>query len=161
MRRLLIAAFAANLILTLIALLVLPDQAAIHFRSGGEPDAWASKWTNALIFLLIQMPLFALFISVGRLTLNMPARLLSLPNKDYWLKPENRAELEARFGALMEEFGFVLFVFLFAVGLLALDANLSEPVRLNEPVFLACFVAFMLYVPFWLVKVFRRLKVRR
>jgi uncharacterized membrane protein len=161
MRRLLIAAFAANLILILISLLVLPDQVAIHFRSGGEPDAWASKWTNAVIFLLIQMPLFALFISVGRLTLNMPSKWLSLPNKDYWLKPENRAELEARFGALMEEFGFVLFVFLFAVGLLALAANLSEPVRLNEPVFLLCFVAFMLYVPFWLVKLFRRLKVGR
>jgi len=161
MRRLLIAAFAANLILILISLLVLPDQVAIHFRSGGEPDAWASKWTNAVIFLLIQMPLFALFISVGRLTLNMPAKWLSLPNKDYWLKPENRAELEVRFGALMEEFGFVLFVFLFVVGLLALAANLSEPVRLNEPVFLLCFVAFMLYVPFWLVKLFRRLKVGR
>jgi uncharacterized membrane protein len=161
MRRLLIAAFAANLILILISLLVLPDQVAIHFRSGGEPDAWASKWTNAVIFLLIQMPLFALFISVGRLTLNMPSKWLSLPNKDHWLKPENRAELEARFGALMEEFGFVLFVFLFAVGLLALAANLSEPVRLNEPVFLLCFVAFMLYVPFWLVKLFRRLKVGR
>jgi uncharacterized membrane protein len=161
MRRLLIAAFAANLILILISLLVLPDQVAIHFRSGGEPDAWASKWTNAVIFLLIQMPLFALFISVGRLTLNMPAKWLSLPNKDYWLKPENRAELEARFGALMEEFGFVLFVFLFVVGLFALAANLGEPVRLNEPVFLLCFVAFMLYVPFWLVKLFRRLKVGR
>jgi uncharacterized membrane protein len=161
MRGLLIAAFVANLILTLISLLLLPDQVAIHFRSGGEPDAWASKWTNALIFLLIQMPLFALFISVGRLTLNMPAKWLSLPNKDYWLKPGNRAELEARFGALMEEFGFVLFVFLFAVGLLTLDANLGRPVRLNEPLFLVCFVAFMLYVPYWLVKVFRRLRVPR
>ena len=84
---------------------------------------------------------------------------ISLPNKEFWLKLENRAELEVRFSALMEEFGFMLFLFLFIVGLLTLDANLSDPVRLNEPLFLVFFVGFMLYVPYWLVKVFRRLKV--
>lgn len=159
MRRLMISAFVANLVLMLVSLLMLPDQVAIHFRGNGVPDAWASKWANALIFMVIQIPLFALCMSVGRLTLNIPARWLSLPNKDYWLKPENRVELEARFSTLMEEFGFALFVFLFIVGLLTLDANLSDPVRLNEPLFLVFFAGFMLYVPYWLVKVFRRLKV--
>jgi len=154
-----ISAFVANLVLTLVSLLILPDQVAIHFGGGGVPNAWASKWSHALIFIVIQIPLFALCMSVDRLTLNMPAKWVSLPNKDYWLKPENRVELEARFSALMEEFGFVLFVFLFIVGLLTLDANLSDPVRLNEPLFLAFFAGFMLYVPYWLVKVFRRLKV--
>jgi len=159
MRRLMISAFVANLVLMLVSLLMLPDQVAIHFRGGGVPDAWASKWANALIFMVIQIPLFALCMSVGRLTLNIPAKWLSLPNKDYWLKPENRVELEARFSALMEEFGFALFVFLFIVGLLTLDANLSDPVQLNEPLFLVFFAGFMFYVPYWLVKVFRRLKV--
>ena len=159
MRRLMISAFVANLVLTLVSLLILPDQVAIHFRGGGVPDAWASKWANALIFTVIQIPLFALCMSVGRLTLNIPARWLSLPNKDYWLKPENRVELEARFGALMEEFGFALFLFLFIVGLLTLDANLSDPLRLNEQLFMVFFAGFMLYVPYWLVKVFRHLKV--
>lgn len=159
MHKLMISAFLANLVLTLVSLLMLPDQVAIHFRGGGVPDAWASKWANALIFVVIQIPMFALCMSAGRLTLNLPARWVSLPNKDYWLKPENRAELEARFSALMEEFGFVLFVFLFITGLLTLDANLSEPVRLNEPMFLGFFAGFMLYVLYWLVKMFRRLKV--
>jgi hypothetical protein len=100
-------------------------------------------------------------MSTGRLTQSIPARRLSLPNKDYWLKPENRGELNARFSALMDEFGLLLFLFLFIVGLLTLEANLSDPVRLNEPLFLACFAGFMLYVPYWLVKVFRRLRVPR
>jgi uncharacterized membrane protein len=154
-----ISAFVANLILTLVSLLLLPDQVAIHFRGGGVPDAWAPKWINALVFMVIQIPLFALFMSVGRLTLNIPAKWVSLPNKDYWLKPENCVELEARFSALMEEFGFVLFVFLFIVGLLTLDANFSDPVRLNESLFVVFFAGFMLYVPYWLVKLLRRLKV--
>ena len=159
MRRLMISAFVANLALMLMSLLILPDQVAIHFRGSGVPDAWASKWANALLFVAMQIPLFALCLSVGRLTLNIPARWVSLPNKNYWLKPENRAELEARISALMEEFGFVLFVFLFIVGLLTLDANLRDPVQLNEPLFLLFFAGFMLYLPYWLVKLFRFLKV--
>ena len=158
MRRLMITAFVANLILVLVSLFMLPDQVAIHFRGGGLPDAWASKWLNALIFTVIQIPLFALCLSVGSLTVNMPAKWISLPNKAYWLKPENRVELQTRMSRLMEEFGFVLFVFLFIVGLLTLDANLSDPVQLNERLFLAFFAAFMIYMPYWLVKVFRRLK---
>ena len=58
----------------------------------------------------------------------------------------------------MHEFGLVLFVFLFVVGLLTLDANLSQPVRLNEALFLTVFVAYMLYVAYWLLKLVRRLK---
>ena len=161
MRRLMISAFVANMVLTLVSLLILPDPVAIHFRGGGIPDAWASKWTHALIFMVIQLPLFALCLSIGRLTLNSPAKWISLPNKDYWLKPENRKELEARFSALMEEFGVALFAFLFLVVLLTLDANLSDPVRLNESLFLMFFAAFMLYVLYWLIKLLRRMKVPR
>ena len=84
---------------------------------------------------------------------------MSLPNRDYWLREENRAELETRFTALMQEFGVVLFAFLFVVGLLTFDANLSDPVRLNETVFLTAFAGYMLYVVYWLAKLVRRLKV--
>ena len=161
MRRLMISAFVANLVLTLVSLLILPDPVAIHFRGGGIPDAWASKWTHALIFMVIQLPLFALCLSVRRLTLDSPAKWISLPNKNHWLKPENRKELEARFSVLMEEFGVALFAFLFVVGLLTLDANLSDPVRLNESLFLLFFAAFMLYVLYWLIKLFRRMQVPR
>lgn len=158
MHRLLISLFVANLALLLVSVLMLPDQVAMHFAAGGAPDAWGSKWLHALLLLLIEVPLFALFASAGRLTAAVPARWLSLPHKDYWLRPENRAELEARFGALMQEFGCALFGLLLVVALLVLDANLREPVRLNEPLFLAAFVAFMLYTLYWLVKLVRRLK---
>jgi uncharacterized membrane protein len=159
MRRLLIAAFVTNLALLLVSLLMLPEQVAIHFGRGGRPDAWASKWVHTLLFLAIELPLFALFLSAGRLALSMPAKWISLPNRDYWLEAGNRAELEARFSGLMHEFGFVLFVFLFLVGVLTLAANLNDPVRLNESLFLAGFLGYMLYVVYWLAKLVRRLNV--
>ena len=61
----------------------------------------------------------------------------------------------------MKEFEVPLFALLFLVGLLTLDANLSDPVRLNESLFLLFFAAFMLYVLYWLIKLFRRMKVPR
>ena len=158
MRRLMILALVANLLLMLVSLIMLPDQVAIHFRGGGIPDAWASKWVNATIFTLMQIPFFVLCLWIGRLTVSMPAEWVSLPNKAHWLKPQNRVELQTRISLLMEEFGFVLFAFMFIVGLLTLDANLSEPVQLNERLFLIFFAIYMMYVPYWLVKLFRRLK---
>ena len=66
MRRLMIMAFVANLALMLVSLFALPDEVAIHFRGGGIPDAWASKWVNATVFTVMQIPLFVLCLWVGR-----------------------------------------------------------------------------------------------
>ena len=47
MHRALIVVFVANLILMAVSLAVQPDQVAIHFGGGGQPDSWASKEFNA------------------------------------------------------------------------------------------------------------------
>jgi hypothetical protein len=52
----------------------------------------------------------------------------------------------------MVEFGCALFTFLFGVGFLTLEANLSDPVRLNETVFFPLFITFMAYTCYWCVK---------
>ena len=158
MRRWFVAAFVANMLVWLVSLVLLPDQVAIHFSAGGVADNWASKQVNALLFAVIEIPLFLLFFYIVPVTLKMPARWISVPNRDYWLRDANRAEFARRFGALMDEFGFALFVFLLLVALLTLDANFAQPVRLNETLFLAGLVAFILYLVYWLVRLYRRLK---
>ena len=161
MRRYLITAIAANICLLTYSFAVLPDRVAMQFGSGGVPNSWGSKWAFVAVFAVADLIVAAIaFLSVPA-CFKLPASLLSLPNKDYWLKPENRKELEARFSALIEEFGVALFAFLFLVGLLTLDANLSDPVRLNESLLLMFFAAFMLYVLYWLIKLLRRMKVPR
>jgi hypothetical protein len=123
-----------------VSLLVLPPEVAIHFGKGGMPDSWASKEFNALMFLGID------------------PKWLSLPNKSYWLKEENRAMVQKKLAPLMTEFGIAFFTFLFFVGLLTLEANLADPVRLHESIFFPIFIAFMLYTGYWcvtLVRVFR------
>jgi hypothetical protein len=55
----------------------------------------------------------------------------------------------------MWEFGIALFLFLFVVELLAIEANLSQPVRINEKLFFSALILFLLYTVYWCIKLFR------
>jgi len=159
MRKILIAAFAANLILIAVSFALSPDQVAIHFGGGGRPDSWASREFDAAIFLVLETTFFALFFYAGILPLGVSRKFLNLPNKDYWLREENLALLQKKFGYYMAEFGVAIFVFFLGIKLLALQANLSDPVVLNYIWFMVVFVTFMIYTLWWLVRLVQGFQV--
>ena len=159
MRKVLIAVFAANLILMAVSLTLLPDQVAIHFGGGGYPDSWASKEFNAAIFLVLEVPFFLLFYFSSVLPLGVSKKFLNIPNKDYWLQEENLARFQRKFGFYMTEFGVAIFIFFFCISLLALLANLRDPVMLDSGLFIIVFIAYMSYTIWWLVKLVRGLRV--
>jgi len=41
------------------------------------------------------------------------------------------------------------------VELLAIEANLSQPVRINEKLFFSALILFLLYTVYWCIKLFR------
>ena len=158
MRTILILIFLANVILTLVSLLVLPPEVAVHFGKNGIPDSWASKEFNAMMFLGIDVLLLIVFLAGPSLSLGLSPKWVSLPNKSYWLKEENREMIQKKLAPLMIEFGSACLTFLLLVQLLTLEANLADPVRLNEGIFFTTFIAFMLYTGYWcraLVRAFR------
>ena len=159
MRKVLIAVFVANLILTAVALAILPEQVAIHFGGGGIPDSWASREFNAAIFLVLEVPFFLMFYFAHLLTRGSASRFINIPNRNYWLQKENMPLFNRKFGSYMAEFGVALFVFFFCITGLTIQANLSDPVRLNEALFLVVFVVYMVYVVWWLVRLVRGLRV--
>jgi hypothetical protein len=152
MRKLLITAFMLNIALVLASCILLPDTVAIHFVKGGYPNSWASKELNALIFILIDVFLFLVFLYGPRMKLGIEKRYVNLPNKNYWLAGENKDRLKSILICYMNQFGIAMFAFMFGVGLFMIDANLSNPVRLNEERFLVLFVAFIVYVVYWTIK---------
>lgn len=159
MRKLLIIAFAANLLLTAISLGILPDQVAIHFAGGGKPDSWAAKEFNAAIFLILEVPFFLMFSYAAALTRGPTKNHISIPNKDYWLRDENLPLFQRKFGRYMAEFGVAIFAFFFAIKLLTIQANLREPVLLEVRVFMVVFVAFMSYTLWWTVRIVRGFRI--
>jgi hypothetical protein len=84
-----------------------------------------------------------------RLLTSVPAKWVSLPNRDYWLRPEHRSEATAIFSQHIWQFGTALFLFMLFAGLLSLKANLSDPVRLDEGPFFVTLVIFLVYTGYW------------
>jgi len=154
MRALFILSFIANVILTLVSLAILPSRVAIHFGWNGMADGWAPSYVYAIIFLGTEIFLFCCLFLAPRFMFVFPDKWLNLPNKRYWLEEENKPRMKAIVASMMWEFGIAMFVFLFIVIALTIQANLSDPVRLNEKVFLADLVLFLFYVAYWCTKWF-------
>ncbi len=159
MRKIFIISFIANLVLIVAVLFVGPETMAIHFGAGGEPNGWASAGTNALIMTGVDMVLFVAFFFAPGLMRVTPDRWVNLPNKDYWLQDENRAKSMTMLCEQLYKLGALMFAFIFVVGLLVLQANMSDPVLLREDLFWPPFIFIMLYSVYWTVRVYRIFRV--
>ena len=159
MRVLLIVAFVANVALALVGLAVLPDRVATHFGAGGAANGWGAKTISALLFIGIDALLFFPLFFAPRLVFVFPTRWMNLPNKDYWLRKENRPHLSAMVASFAHEFGVVIFAFLFFAQMLTIQANVSQPVRFDEKALLAALIVFLGYTVVWCIRYFRAFRV--
>jgi uncharacterized membrane protein len=159
MRLAFIVCFIANMVLALVSWLILPERVAIHFGSGGLPNNWASSPVNSLILLGMHLVLFFSLYFSPRLVLMFPAKWINLPHKNYWLAPEHRTRTAGKVSVQMHQFGVAIFLLLLATGLLVIHANLSDPVRLNEPLALSFLAAFVVYTVVWCVRFFRSFRL--
>jgi uncharacterized membrane protein len=158
-KTLFILIFIVNIILTIIAYSKLPETVAIHFSGGGFPDSWGSKTIHTAIFTVLDFLLFFIMYYTPKLIMIFPAKFINLPNKQYWLHDVNRNELMNRLSVLMWEYGAVLFTFLFVTQLLVIQANLRDPVRLDQNAFLIALGVFFIYTVYWTIKMYRTFKV--
>jgi uncharacterized membrane protein len=156
-----ILVFIANVVLAVVSLALLPPWVDIHFGLNGMADNWAPRSVNTLFFIGTNTFLFFLLYFTPRPVFLFPIRWINLPNKDYWLRLENKARTVGMFSSLMWEFGTALLLFLFVVELLAIQANLSQPVKLNEKFFFAALILYLFYTACWCIKLFRAFRLPR
>ena len=159
MRVVFVISFLANLALTVVSVVVLPDRIATHFGAGGMADGWGSKGANALVMGALCSLMFGLFYLSPRLVLMVPPRWVNLPHKQYWLRPENKARAAALLATCMWRFGTAMNVFLFALGVLTIEANLSQPVQLDMRRFTPLLILFLVYTGWWCIGMFRVFRV--
>ena len=152
MRKLLIVGFLANCLLTAVSPFLAPGTIATHFGAGGEPAGWGSAHTNAIFMAGLSLLMFAMFFFLPKLIRVTPARWVNLPNKEYWYREENKARMTAMLTAYLDEFGALMFAFLFLVGVLVLQANMSRPVHLREDLMWLGLGLFFAYTAYWLVR---------
>jgi len=135
---------------------LLPDRMASHFGASGMPNGWMTKRQFFMTFLVTLLPSLALEFWVSHQIAKKPDAKLNLPNKEYWLAPERRAETFGYFECFFAWYGCVfLFVVVFAMGL-AMRANFDTPPRLPTGPIVSDIAGFVLFNVVAVIAMFRR-----
>lgn len=79
----------------------LPDPVASHFNANGQPNGWSSRSGFRLMHFLVQFGMASLLLGIAYGTKWIPDELINMPNKDYWLHPDRRAESLQKNGGVL------------------------------------------------------------
>jgi uncharacterized membrane protein len=103
---------------------LMPDTMASHFGADGRADDWMAR--RALFALLggLYVAIAPLFLAVAYAVKRSPARLVSLPNKEYWTAPEREQQTSEWLYRHMLWFNCSLLVLSMAFHFLIFRANL-------------------------------------
>jgi uncharacterized membrane protein len=135
---------------------LLPDRLASHFAASGAPNGWMTKSQFFLLYAVMLLPALIVEFRVGRKVEKTPEAKLHLPNKEYWLAPERRAETYAYFESFFAWYGCAfLFIEVFAMGL-AMRANFETPTQLPTVPIVSALVGFTLFNVIAIVAMLRR-----
>ena len=141
--------------------LQLPERVASHFNGSGEPNGWMSRSANQMSMLVFGL-VFPLFVVVlCSLMRFLPASLINLPDKDYWLAPERRGET---FNYLVEHsLWFSCMAVCFVIGLQysIVQANRQMPPHLSSALLLALAGLFLAGTGGWVVSLLRHFRQPR
>jgi hypothetical protein len=110
-----------------------------------------------MLVVTISLPL-VIFAS-ARVLPRVPASLVNLPNRAYWLAPERRAETFAYLSDHTAHFATLLAVFLGFVHWRVVAANALHPPTLEPVLFVGGLIAFMVALVVWIASLaahFRR-----
>lgn len=134
----------------------MPSRMASHFAASGTPNGWMTKEQFFVIYAITFLPaIFVEFWVGGRIATKSDARI-NLPNKEFWLAPERRAETFAYFDSFFAWYGCALLALLVFVFGLAMRANLGSEPRLPAGPTLTAVAAFVLFNVVAIVAMLRR-----
>ncbi len=105
----------------------MPPRVASSFDLAGRPEGWTGKSEFCLTCAAFLPAIAAVFAALGLGCGKIPDRLVSLPNKDYWLAPERRRETHRFLSVWLLWMGNATLVFVMACVHLTMAANLSPP----------------------------------
>ncbi len=104
---------------------LLPDRMAVHFNAAGAADGWGPKNYFFMTMEAVYAVLLLLFGALPLLLRRLPESLMNLPNKDYWLAPERKAQTMDRLMGQLLFVGAMALLLMDCVLYLSLKANFS------------------------------------
>jgi uncharacterized membrane protein len=141
---------AAALVYVWLSSGALPEVVASHFRGDGTANGYMLRASYLRFTLVLITAIAVLFGILPDRVLSSPERRLRVPNADYWLAPERRAETVAYLREHLGRLCPLLVVFLCAVHGLVVRANESVPPRLSTGWFFGAMALLLLALVLWM-----------
>jgi len=155
-RTLFFAILAAGILQCLHDFPFLPDRLASHFSAAGHANGWMTKQQFLMTYAVVILPAVALEFLMPRRIAGTPGNRLRLPNREFWLAPERRAETFAYFQKFFAWYGCAfLLLEVIAMGL-AMRANFQSPPQLPTGPIVFAIAAFVLFNIVWVAAMVRR-----
>ena len=127
---------------------LLPAMMASHFGPGGQADGWMDKSAFMGVYASAVGVIALIFFAMSLVMQKIPAWMLNLPNKDYWLAPQRRADTYRRLSTSMVWIGNAALLFMIVCMEIAFRANL-QPAWNPGTTFLIATGSFMAVVLAW------------
>jgi uncharacterized membrane protein len=128
----------------------LPSPMASRFSWAGKAVGWTSPTTFATINLVFIASIIAITILLPALMGKRPRlRWWRLPNRDYWLAPENLPKTVEYVQRQLAWFGVMTLLLLMAVFQLVVEANRHDPPALDNTRMLIFIVAYIVFMLLW------------
>lgn len=127
----------------------LPGTVASHFQGDGYANGFIQRAAYIRFMLAFVLGLPLLLAAVSRFAFGNPDARINLPNRDYWLAPERKAETVSYLRRHLTRFNSVLVVFLCYVHWLVVRANQVQPPHLSSPGMVGGLAAFGVFTVVW------------
>ena len=137
----------------------LPDIVAVHFNAAGAANGFATRaqCRSFMLAFTLGAPLIVAAVT-GILPRLLPASMINIPNRGYWLAPERAAESIAFMSEQGVWFGCIFLMFLYGVDWMLVAANSSVPPTLDSKWFIVMLVIFFGSICCLMLRMFRRFR---
>ena len=136
----------------------LPIVVASHFGPGGTANGFMPHKTYVRFTLafVVLMPLLLNLVAAA--VARLPEKLVNIPNRQYWLAPERRAQAVEMLRGRMQLFAAMLVAFLCYVHWLVVRANAQLPPSLDNKQFVTGLAVFLFALVVWIVSLRRKFR---
>lgn len=104
----------------------LPPVVASHFNAQGAVTGWQTKSAFFSLFVTVSVLIVLVGFVIPKIIGALPAQLINVPNKKYWLAPEHRVETIEFLNAYFAWFACALYLIMILTFDYAIRSNLER-----------------------------------